>query len=317
MAAFQASPPERFNFSRPDEWPKWLGRFERFRYASDLNEKDEVKQIHTLIYSMGDEADDILSTFRLSEEDGKKYDTEVEKFQGYFVKRRNTIFERAKFNRRKQEGEPVDDFIVDLYRLAEHCGYGSLHNEMIRDRLVVGLRNPSLSEKLQMDADLTLEKAVSAARQTESIKQQQTVLRSPSQEGKPVRAVDTVEKQRMPYRSQKRKPKETAPTHQKLKCCTRCGRSPTHNREQCPAREATCHKCGKRGHFQTACRSSANVRTVESTNQEAFMGAVQDSEHTNPWMVTLTVNGKPLEFKIDTGADVSAIPYRVQDHARS
>ncbi len=260
---------------------------------------------------MGDEADDILSTFRLSEEDGKKYDTVVGKFQGYFVKRRNTLFEREKFNQRKQEeGEPVDDFIVDLYCLAEHCGHKSLHNEIIRDRLVVGLRNPSLSEKLQMDADLTLEKAVSAARQTESIKPQQTLLRNPSQEGKPVIAVDTVEKQRIPYRSQKRKLKQTAPTHQKLKCCTRCGRPPTHNREQYPAKEATCHKCGKTGHFQTACRSSANVRTVESLNQEAFMGAVQDSKQTNPWMVALTVNGKPLELKIDTGADVSAIPYR-------
>ena len=77
------------------------------------------------------------------------------------MKRRNLIFERAKFNRRKQEeGEPVDDFIMDLYRLAEHCSYGLLHDELIRDPIVVGLRSTSLSEKLQRDADLTLEKAV-------------------------------------------------------------------------------------------------------------------------------------------------------------
>ena len=34
---------------------------------------------------------------------------------------------------------------------------------MIRDRLVVGLCDASLSERLQMDADLTLEKAITAA----------------------------------------------------------------------------------------------------------------------------------------------------------
>lgn len=84
---------------------------------------------------------------------------------------KNVIFERAKFNRRKQEeSETVDDFILDLYRLAEHCEYGAFKEEMIRDCIVVGLRNSALSEKLQMDSELTLEKATTAARQSESAK---------------------------------------------------------------------------------------------------------------------------------------------------
>ena len=36
---------------------------------------------------------------------------------------------------------------------------------MIRDRLIVGIRDKSLSERLQMDAALTLEKAKTAIRQ--------------------------------------------------------------------------------------------------------------------------------------------------------
>ena len=64
--------------------------------------------MNTLIYSMGNEADDILRSFGLSE-DSKKYDTVVAKFESHFVKRRNVIFEWAKFNMRKQEeGEAVD-----------------------------------------------------------------------------------------------------------------------------------------------------------------------------------------------------------------
>ncbi len=46
----------------------------------------------------------------------------------------------------------MDTFVTDLYALAEHCSYGDLHDEMIRDRLVVGLR---YSERLQLDAELT------------------------------------------------------------------------------------------------------------------------------------------------------------------
>ena len=68
---------------------------------------------------MGDKADDILQSFNLSEEDAKKYKTVKEKFEKHFVKRRNTIYERAKFNQRKQEEkEPADEFITDLYTLS-------------------------------------------------------------------------------------------------------------------------------------------------------------------------------------------------------
>ena len=123
---------------------------------------------------MGDEADDILRSFRLSEEDAKKYDVVKAKFDGHFVKRRNVIYERAKLNQRCQEpGESVDSFITALYGLAEYCGYAGLHDEMIRDRIVVGLRDARLSEKLQLDPELTLEKAVTQVRQAEAVKQQQ------------------------------------------------------------------------------------------------------------------------------------------------
>ena len=123
---------------------------------------------------MGDEADDILRSFRLEASESNKYDVVKAKFESHFVKRRNVIYERAKFNlRRQEEGEPVDSFITALYGLAEHCGYGELHDEMVRDKIVVGIRDFSLAEKLQLDPDLTLSKAVTQVRQAEAGKQQQ------------------------------------------------------------------------------------------------------------------------------------------------
>ena len=87
--------------------------------------------MNALIYYMGDQADDILLSFGLSEGDSKKYDTVKEKFEGHFVIRRNTIYERAKFNHRKQlPEESVDDFITALYGLVEHCEYGELSETM-------------------------------------------------------------------------------------------------------------------------------------------------------------------------------------------
>ena len=166
---YPVSPPGSFNFSQPQEWPKWIRRFERFRIAAELAAKDEEAQVNMLIYTMGDEADDILRSFKLSDTDVKKYSVVKEKFEDHFIKKRNVIYERARFNSRKQEkGEPVDSFITDLHALAEHCDYKDLHDEMIRDRIVVGLRDAALSEKLQLDSKLTLEKAVTTARQAET-----------------------------------------------------------------------------------------------------------------------------------------------------
>ena len=50
------------------------------------------------------------------------------------------IFEWAKFNWRVQkEGEWVEQFITSLYNLVETYDFGDLKNEMIRDRIFVGI----------------------------------------------------------------------------------------------------------------------------------------------------------------------------------
>ncbi|GBM34061.1 hypothetical protein AVEN_150747-1 [Araneus ventricosus] len=63
-----------------------------------------------------------------------------------------------------------------LYTLSEHCEYGALLNELIRDRIVVGIRDKNLSEKLQLDADLTLTKVIERVRLSEVVKEQQEKL---------------------------------------------------------------------------------------------------------------------------------------------
>ena len=84
MASFHILPPEKFDFAQPEQWPRWYRRFERFRQASGLASKSEENQVNSLIYSMGDEADDILYLFGLS--DDKKYGTVSHKFEAHVIK---------------------------------------------------------------------------------------------------------------------------------------------------------------------------------------------------------------------------------------
>ena len=128
---YQVQPPEPFSFSRPNEWPKWARRFERFRVASGLVSKGEEVQVNTLLYAMGDDTDDILRSFQLSAADQKKYSEVKGRFDQHFVKKRNVIFERARFKWFKQKvGTNVFEWEKSNYLLV--VDYQSRWIEIVR-----------------------------------------------------------------------------------------------------------------------------------------------------------------------------------------
>ncbi|KAI5621586.1 hypothetical protein C0J50_18855 [Silurus asotus] len=322
MAQFQVSPPEKFTF-KADDWPKWMKRFERFRVASGLETQADENQVNALIYTMGEEAEDILTSLHLSPQAASDYEVVKNRLNDHFVARRNVIFERAKFNQRQQEvGESVDHLITALHCLAEHCGYGDLHDEMVRDRLVVGLTDKRLSEQLQLDPELTLEKAVVRVRQSELVKKQQEQLKSNFKWDMANEQLDSVQTKQ--YGNVKTKPvkpffgqlsvkaPQIKPRKQML--CMRCGDTRGHDLQQCPAREAICHLCQKKGHYARACKSKkvheVNIATLTSDTMEdiAFLGSLTSDVPGSPWMTEIKIEYLKTMFKIDTGADVTAVP---------
>jgi ElaB/YqjD/DUF883 family membrane-anchored ribosome-binding protein len=247
MASYRIPAVENFDFAKPEEWPRWIRHFERFRQASGLATKTQEVQVSTLIYSMGDKAEDLLESFNLKDDEVKDYSKVKSKFEEYFDKRRNTIYERARFNTRKQEeNETADEFIADLHRLAKHCGYGALMDELIRDRIVVGIKDREVSEKLQMKEKLTLDDAMTMARQSEAVKTQQPVVRGEPSNAAAVEAIGSRNKLR-PAPAQHKVGNATTRSAPRPQKCTRCGKSPPHGRQQCPANDAVCHRCHKRG----------------------------------------------------------------------
>ena len=63
-----------------EDWLKWIRRFEQYRLASGLAEKGEERQVSTLLYCLGENAEDVLDTTRISAENKKKYDRVVQEF---------------------------------------------------------------------------------------------------------------------------------------------------------------------------------------------------------------------------------------------
>ena len=83
---FQVAAPEPFDCSKSEEWARWSRRFDKFRTASGLGEKSGASQVNTLVYYMGDSADDVLESFGLSEEELQDYQTVRARFDSYFTK---------------------------------------------------------------------------------------------------------------------------------------------------------------------------------------------------------------------------------------
>ena len=288
-----------------DTWLKWLRRFDRYRVASGLSIKPQTEQVSILLYVMGDSADDILQMLRL-DEGTVSYEEIKKSLNDYFAVRRNIIVERARFNKRSQKpGESVDTFIQDLYRLADNCDYGTLKDDLIRDRIVVGVLGDSLSDRLQSKGTLTLAQSVQMSRQAETRAQNRDLVRGNNKPAQ-IEFVDSGES------GNKKTPnKESSkPTPN----CGWCGRE-RHQHQVCPAKDATCNKCKKRGHFQNVCRSSASPtkkiceleedEEPEEGDEILFLGEVQTTE--GGWKAQLGVNGRNARFKLDTGAAVSVV----------
>ncbi|KAJ8872719.1 hypothetical protein PR048_026333 [Dryococelus australis] len=217
------APPASFDFRRPEEWGSWFKRFQRYRLVSGLLEKSG--EIHV-------KAEDIMNSFNLSDEESTSYEVVVKRFEAHFIPKRNVIYERAKFNLRSQlADESVDTFVTALHSLAEKCEYKSMQNELIRDRLVLGLLDKMLSEMLQLDATLTLETAVNKARQTEVIRKQQLIVQ----------------------------------------------------------------------------KSNWDQPMEENIDRIGLIG----KEISSPWRTEVNVGGQVIQFKIDTGADVTVVPEQV------
>ena len=171
------------------------------------------------------------------------------------------IYERATFNTRVQRvGESVDNLITELFSLAEHCGFGNLHDELIRERIVVGVSDKGLSEKLQLEADLDLEKAMTQERQKELVHRQLGILQQNfTSTGS---SVDQIKAKKNPGNTNFRPSQKGDKIKSNLKCF-RCNGS-VHNKSECPARDSFCHASQKKGHWKRACKVPRNVDEVSS-----------------------------------------------------
>ena len=323
-ASYTLPPPPVLDIHDPqaaEKWKKFKWAWTNYALATELNKKPEAVQVATLLTVIGEEARDVFSTFSnwAQEGDDSKIEPVLNKFAEYCQPRKNVPFERYRFNIRAQEQEEsYDQYRTALRKLAEGCSFETITpEEILRDRLVFGIRDTKVRERLLRESDLTLARTDEICHAAESMIAQMKVVEDRA--GATVSAIraDQEHKQSSPDKpklSDKAKP---------VRDCWNCGRRHEyHKKELCPAYGKTCNNCLKPNHFAAKCRSARNkhsqrhVKTLDEDADEVFPAQVSAVTLDDSQFVTLRLeSGNYLRFQADTGAQCNVIPVELYKKA--
>jgi len=249
----------------------------------------------------------------------------------YYCPQRNTIYLLNQLHHMRQKNEEsMDAFYMrvraqmDLIKLTSRSAE-EIEELLVLAQLVNTTIEPALRTKALKEKDLALKNFLTHARAHEMANKQATEIRASDTASSTVQAVHGSYKKR--YKTTAVKQQENKPQNKREQSkykCLRCGKTDRHTTSTCPAVNARCSKCGIIGHYGFVCiksqKKEKTVRAVQSEQLErpmtvqsehlqgAFLGTVNAIGSDDDFTANISVNGQPVRFRVDTGADVSVIP---------
>ncbi|XP_055878884.1 uncharacterized protein LOC129925016 [Biomphalaria glabrata] len=88
--------------------------------------------------------------------------------------------------------------------------------------------------------------------------------------------------------------------------CYFCGGA-IHSRSKCPAKDAICNKCGKKGHYKKVCKSKLSTVYRHNSDSAAYTITASSSFSLSRAVMKIQVNNITLDALIDTGSSDSYI----------
>lgn len=152
------------------EWKQWRQVWDAYEEVTELRTKTSRLRVATFITCIGKEALEVHNGLPFqSDEEYADINKVLELWANHCIGKTNIIYKRYKFNNRMQEqAESIDTYITTLRALAETCDFGTLKDDIIRDRIVCGVRENGRRKKLIQESGLMLSKCVDICRANEA-----------------------------------------------------------------------------------------------------------------------------------------------------
>ena len=296
-------------FQVNDDWSQYIERLGHYFTANDISVT--VKQKSILLSVVGAETYKLIHNLSVPNLPGTKtYEELVELVKDYVCPQPNIIVQRCLFNSRtRQPEESVATFVNELDGIASKCEYGLQLNENLRDRLVAGVNNDIIQQRLLQNPGLTFQTALTTCLAMETA-------------AKNVQDLSHVA--------------QSSNVHRLQTNTNRCGRK--HSADVCWLKNATCNLCGKTGHIKPVCRSSnqpqsemfirdhdrkwrpGNGQHMTSQSKTHLLQEGEDEQCYSLYTIdsryerkedriieSFTIQDQVIDLELDTGASMSVI----------
>lgn len=298
-------------------WHRFKQQFQLYLEAVGLSGAKEERKIALFLNVAGEDAVDVFNS-HVKPNENKTLNNLIEQFDAYVEPRKNIITSSFKFfNLKQEEGEQVDRFITKLKVQAKQCDFKDQEDRLVRDMIVIGIRDKGLQERLLREADIKLDQVISQCRAAEAGKSRTLEMSMQiKQEVDVIKKVDIGQGVRS-----------------KMLACTYCGKR--HPARNCPAFGKKCANCNNYNHFAAVCRTRSikneapkkkekgkkidSVQKGESDSdcsEDFVVDSVSNFSGNHQWNEIVNINGTNIRFKLDSGADCNTLSLKLYDKVK-
>lgn len=267
-------------------WKAWYKQFSIFLIATEYADKEDSIKVSMFLNLIGTQGNDLYESFTWNpESDHKVFKKVIEKFEEHMNKNKNVTVNRyAFFNNQQNEGQTIDDYIKELTILRKDCEFqtdGNINDSLLRDKIISGLCDKGLREKLlRLESDKsTLATVIATCRMHEISKDQSVLLDNNSDS-----TVNLIKQPSTHFsnkqgnrnygnnngdgyygnnrNSNRRSSYNQTPRRTSNNKCRFCGLSHDFN-AQCSAFGKRCGYCNKLNHFESVCfQKRRNIQQI-------------------------------------------------------
>ncbi|CAI6346892.1 unnamed protein product [Macrosiphum euphorbiae] len=302
---------------KEDDFNSWIERFELYVMLNEINLHKKQLLFLTLLGNDGYALLRDLCT--PSKPIEKKYDDLKKLLTDYINPKPNLITERYKFKERRQAAnETIIQFITGLKKMSEHCEFGTVLDDALRDQVIWGIRDSNIKKRLLSEDSLTFKKCIELSLAMESanndiskMEHHEAVNYHTASKKKNTKFLTKV-KQSSSNNSGKTGGESNMKGTKRNWVCYCCGKS-GHTKPSCKYISYKCSICNKVGHLKNVCKNKEkNVNNVDLDNVDLNLNSLFNLETRNvsfvqPFCLKLLVDNVTIEFQVDTGSAVSVM----------